>query len=62
MYLFENLDAHVAIAQTLDAASNLRTQDRMKSLASQPRLLVPGHDPEVFARFPHVSDRIVRIE
>ncbi len=62
MYLFENLDAHVAIAQTLDAASNLRTQDRMKSLASEPRLLVPGHDPEVFARFPRVSDRIVRIE
>ena len=42
--------------------SNLRTQDRMKSLASEPRLLVPGHDPAVFARFPHVSDRIVRIE
>jgi hypothetical protein len=34
----------------------------MKSLASEPRLLVPGHDPAVFARFPHVSDRIVRIE
>ncbi len=62
MYLYENMDAHVAIAQTLDAVSNLRTQDRMKSLASEPRLLVPGHDPAVFARFPHVSDRIVRIE
>ena len=62
MYLYENMDAHVPIAQTLDAVSNLRTQDRMKSLASEPRLLVPGHDPAVFARFPHVSDRIVRIE
>jgi glyoxylase-like metal-dependent hydrolase (beta-lactamase superfamily II) len=62
MYLYENLDAHAAIAQTLDAVSNLRTQDRMKSLASEPRLLVPGHDPGVFTRFPHVSDRIVRIE
>ena len=62
MYLYENLDSHVAIAQTLDAASNLKTQDRMKSIASEPRLLVPGHDPGVFARFPHVTDRIVRIE
>ncbi len=24
--------------------------------------LVTGHDPAVFARFPHISDRIVRIE
>jgi glyoxylase-like metal-dependent hydrolase (beta-lactamase superfamily II) len=62
MYLYENLDAHAPIAQTLDAVSNLRTQDRMRSLASEPRLLIPGHDPAVFARFPHVSDRIVRIE
>ena len=62
MYLYENLDAHAPIAQTLDAASNLKTQDRMKSLASEPRLLVPGHDPSVFTRFPRVSDRIVRIE
>jgi len=62
MYLYENLDAHTPISQTLDAASNLRTQDRMKSIASEPRLLVPGHDPAVFARFPRVSERIVRIE
>jgi hypothetical protein len=34
----------------------------MKSLASEPRFLVPGHDPAVFTRFPRVSDRIVRIE
>jgi glyoxylase-like metal-dependent hydrolase (beta-lactamase superfamily II) len=62
MYLYENLDTHRAIAQTLDAASNLRTQDRMRSLAGDPRLLVPWHDPAVFTRFPHVSDRIVKIE
>ena len=62
MYLYENLDTHTAIAQTLDAASNLRTQDRMRGLASTPQLVIPGHDPAVFDRFPHVSDRIVRIE
>ncbi|HYM24471.1 MAG TPA: N-acyl homoserine lactonase family protein [Vicinamibacterales bacterium] len=62
MYLYENLDTHRPIAQTLDAESNLRTQDRMKSLASEVRLLIPGHDPSVFDRFPKVADRIVRIE
>ena len=62
MYLYENLDAHAPIAQTLDAPSNLRAQDRMRSLASEPRLVVPGHDPAVFTRFQKVTERIVRIE
>jgi hypothetical protein len=62
MYLYENLDTHAPIAQTLDAVSNLRTQDRMKSLASESPLLVPGHDPAVFTRFQRISDRIVHIE
>jgi hypothetical protein len=44
------------------SVSNLRAQDRMRSLASDPRLVIPGHDPAVFDRFPHVSERIVRIE
>jgi glyoxylase-like metal-dependent hydrolase (beta-lactamase superfamily II) len=62
MYLYENLEKHVPIAQTLDAASNLRAQDRMKQLAASPRLIVPGHDPAVFEKFPRVSERVVRIE
>jgi len=62
VYLYENLDAHKPIAQTLDAESNLRAQDRMRSLASLLTLVVPGHDPGVFDRFSRVADRIVRIE
>jgi glyoxylase-like metal-dependent hydrolase (beta-lactamase superfamily II) len=62
MYLYENLEKHVPIAQTLDAASNLRAQDRMKQLAASPRLIVPGHDPAVVEKFPKVSESIVRIE
>ncbi len=62
MYLYENLEKHVPIAQTLDAASNLRAQDRMKQLAASPRLIVPGHDPAVFEKFTKVSERAVRIE
>jgi glyoxylase-like metal-dependent hydrolase (beta-lactamase superfamily II) len=59
-YLYENFDKHVPIAQTLDAASNLAAQDRMKTLATS-GLIVPGHDPAVFDRFPLVKDDVVRI-
>jgi glyoxylase-like metal-dependent hydrolase (beta-lactamase superfamily II) len=62
MYLYENLDKHVPIAQTLDAKSNLAAQDRMKKLASAPRLIVPGHDPAVFVRFKKSGRGAVRIE
>jgi glyoxylase-like metal-dependent hydrolase (beta-lactamase superfamily II) len=62
VYLYENLDRHVAIAQTLDATENLAAQDRMRGLASTPRLIVPGHDPAVFDRFRSVAPGVVRIE
>jgi glyoxylase-like metal-dependent hydrolase (beta-lactamase superfamily II) len=61
-YLYENLEARKPIAQTLDVESNVRAQATMRSLASAPRLIVPGHDMAVFDRFTHVSERIVQIE
>jgi glyoxylase-like metal-dependent hydrolase (beta-lactamase superfamily II) len=60
-YLYENFDKHVPISQTVDRASNLAAQDRMKTLASDPRLIVPGHDPAVFTRFTVVAPGVVRI-
>lgn len=62
LYLYENLDTHAPIAQTLDAASNLRAQERIKQLASHPRLIVPGHDPAVFVRFPKPGNGVAKIE
>jgi glyoxylase-like metal-dependent hydrolase (beta-lactamase superfamily II) len=62
VYLYENLDKHAAIAQTLDAASNLKAQDRIRTLASDLRLIVPGHDPAVFERFPAAAEGVVRIK
>lgn len=61
VYLYENLAKHAPIAQTLDSVSNVRTQDRMKSLASDPRFIVPGHDPEVFVRFPSPGNGVAQI-
>jgi glyoxylase-like metal-dependent hydrolase (beta-lactamase superfamily II) len=60
-YLYENFEKHVPISQTVDRVSNLAAQDRMKTLASDPRLIVPGHDPAVFTRFTTVAPGVVRI-
>jgi glyoxylase-like metal-dependent hydrolase (beta-lactamase superfamily II) len=61
-YLYENFDRRVPIAQTLDSASNLRAQDRMRTIASHARLLVPGHDPAVFERFPRPGNGVAQIQ
>jgi glyoxylase-like metal-dependent hydrolase (beta-lactamase superfamily II) len=61
-YLYENLERHAPIAQTFDAASNLRAQDRMKQIASDVRLIVPGHDPLVFVKFPKPGGGVAKIE
>jgi glyoxylase-like metal-dependent hydrolase (beta-lactamase superfamily II) len=62
MYLYENLEKHAPIAQTFDADSNLRAQARMTQLAGSPKLIIPGHDPSVFEKFPKVNERAVKIE
>lgn len=61
-YLYENLERHLPIAQTLDAASNLKAQERMGRIASSPRLIVPGHDPKVFERFPKPGNGVALIQ
>lgn len=62
VYLYENLDTHRPIAQTLDSLSNLAAQERMMRLASVPRLIVPGHDPAVFVRFATPGNGVAHIE
>ena len=61
-YLYENLEQHRPITQSLDTLSNLRAQQRMSRLASEGRLIVPGHDVDVFARFPKPGNGVARIE
>lgn len=62
VYMYENIEKHVPIAATLDADSNLRAQDRMKQIASDPRLIIPGHDPAVMTKFPQVAPGVVKIQ
>jgi glyoxylase-like metal-dependent hydrolase (beta-lactamase superfamily II) len=65
VYLYENFEKHAPIAQTVGGeagrASNLAAQDRARSFASNPHLIVPGHDPLVFERFEQVAPGVVRV-
>jgi len=61
-YLYENLERHRPITQSLDTTSNLHAQERMRRLASESRLIVPGHDMDVFVRFPKPGNGVARIE
>ena len=60
-YLYENLETPVAIGSTSDAAANLAALRRMRATASSPRLVVPGPDPQVAARFEEVAPGVVVI-
>jgi len=62
MYLYENLEKRAAISQTFDAESNLKAQDRMKQLASRPDFVIPGHDPQVFIKYPKPGNGVARIQ
>jgi glyoxylase-like metal-dependent hydrolase (beta-lactamase superfamily II) len=61
-YLYENLERNRPIAQTLDSTANLAALARMKRLATEPRLIVPGHDPAVFQRFVTPGNGIAAIK
>jgi glyoxylase-like metal-dependent hydrolase (beta-lactamase superfamily II) len=64
-YTYENLDKHRPIAQLFDpgdSAANLHAQDRMHRIAADPRYILPGHEPEIFTRFPTPGDGVAKIQ
>ncbi len=64
-YLYANLATHTPIAQTFapgDTTSNRQAQERMEHIATDPRLIIPGHDPMIFARFPTPGDGVAHIQ
>lgn len=61
LYLYENLEKQLPIAATVDTASNLRAQARMKQIAARPDFIIPGHDPAIFTRFPNPAPGVAKI-
>jgi glyoxylase-like metal-dependent hydrolase (beta-lactamase superfamily II) len=60
-YLYKNIDSGLAIAQTLDPASNVAAQKRMVELAGNANRVIPGHDPAVFTRFTLMTPNVARL-
>ena len=64
-YTYENLAKHASIAQTFspaDTIANLAAQDRMHRIASDASLILPGHDPEIFTRYPTPGSGVAKIQ
>jgi glyoxylase-like metal-dependent hydrolase (beta-lactamase superfamily II) len=63
VYLYYNLEHHLPIGEPFnhDDAKNLAAQERMLKLASKPSLIIPGHDPLEFVKFPKPGNGVARI-
>ena len=60
-YILEHLTPPSACG-TLDPAGYVKAMQRMKSLVTNPKFIIPGHDSQVLERFPKVTEGVVKIE
>jgi glyoxylase-like metal-dependent hydrolase (beta-lactamase superfamily II) len=56
-----NLEHLASIPLTFDTKAYAAQLRRMKTLVSDPQLIIPGHDGLVFSRFERVAEGVVRI-
>lgn len=61
-WLYYNLANLLPIPITFDQKAYLKNLKRMKSMVKNIDLIVPGHDPLVFTKFPKVVENIVKIK
>jgi glyoxylase-like metal-dependent hydrolase (beta-lactamase superfamily II) len=47
---------------TFDTTAYVRSMQRMKTLVTNPRFIIPGHDAKIFEIFPKVTEGVVKIE
>jgi glyoxylase-like metal-dependent hydrolase (beta-lactamase superfamily II) len=64
VYTYYNLD-HLKSAPkeaTFDTNGYIKAMERMKTLVSDIKFIIPGHDALLFSRFPIISDGIIKIK
>ena len=64
VWIYYNLE-HLAAASTggtLDPAGYVKAMQRMKTMVADVKYIIPGHDAQVFSRFPVVADGFVEIK
>jgi glyoxylase-like metal-dependent hydrolase (beta-lactamase superfamily II) len=61
-WFYYNLDKLLSVPLVIDPEAYVKALKRMKTLVSDPDLIIPGHDDLVFSKFPKVAEWIVKIE
>ncbi len=62
VWYYYNLDNLLSIpTYVFDPQAYIEAMKRMKTLVSDPDLIIPGHDDLVFTKFPKINERVVRI-
>ena len=64
VYCYYNLE-HLKSAPTyatFDASGYVRAMERMKTLASDIKFIIPGHDALLFSRFPTIAEGVIKIK
>jgi glyoxylase-like metal-dependent hydrolase (beta-lactamase superfamily II) len=64
IWIYYNLE-HLAPASdggTLDPAGYVKAMQRMKTMITDVKYIIPGHDARVFSKFPAIADGIVEIK
>lgn len=62
IWVYYNLENSLPIPiYTFDSIAYAEAMKRMKTLVTDPNLIIPGHDDLVFSKFPKVAEGIVKI-
>ena len=64
IWIYYNLDHMMSspyLGGTFDTTAYVRSMQRMKTLASDIKYIIPGHDSDIFKRFPLVKKNVVQI-
>jgi glyoxylase-like metal-dependent hydrolase (beta-lactamase superfamily II) len=62
IWFYYNLDRLLPATLCMDPKAYVEAMKRMKTLVTNPDLIIPGHDDQVFSKFPEISKWIVKIE
>ena len=61
IWFYYNLNNLLPATLCFDPVAYVEAMKRMKTLVTNPDLIIPGHDNLVFSKFPKVADGIVKI-
>ena len=62
VYMFENIETMTPIGTGQSSLEAYKTLERIKEVASSIDLVVPGHDPKVYQKWPNPGNGVAEIK